>query len=236
MRKIEAVNTLKSGYRITPVVDKKPILPFATVESDKRWVLTNWKPDYDIAVIAGGDDWFVVDFDNQQVFDRLAPLVSNGYIEKTARGYHAFFKQPDEPLTQKIGLVAGVDIKASKNNYVVIHSELPELDDLPEPSDELLDFIRNTEPEVKNAKGFVTSNDDEFLSQPLFDVIKNGWGEVGTHDDTIVSFIWMLFAMGASYEAVSYMVMLADESTLTSTYKPQELLKKVDNAWEKWRR
>jgi len=30
--------------------------------------------------------------------------------------------------------------------------------------------------------------------------------------------------------------MLADESTPTSTYKPQELLKKVDNAWEKWRR
>lgn len=102
MRKIEAVNTLKSGYRITPVVDKKPILPFATVESDKRWVLTNWKPDYDIAVIAGGDDWFVVDFDNQQVYDRLAPLVSNGYIEKTARGYHAFFKQPDEPLMQRL--------------------------------------------------------------------------------------------------------------------------------------
>ncbi|MDD9139158.1 bifunctional DNA primase/polymerase [Fructobacillus sp. CRL 2054] len=232
MKKIEAINVLNKGYRITPVVDKKPILPFATVECDKKWVLRNWKPNYDIAIVCGGDDWFAVDFDNKDVYEKLAPLVVGGHIEQSKRGYHAYFKQPDEPLTQKIGLVHDVDIKASKNNYVVIHSELPELDDLPDAGDELLAFIENTEPEHKQTM----SSDGEinFLHQPLFDVIKNGWGEVGTHDDTIKDYIWLLLMTGVSPETVLHMVLLADAMTPTSTYKKEELAKKVDYAWQKW--
>lgn len=234
MRKIEALNVLKSGYRITPVVDKKPILPFANVECDKRWILTNWKPDYDIAIVANGDDWFAVDFDDKQAYERLAPLVSNGHIEQSKRGYHAFFKQPDERLKQIIGLVHDVDIKASKNNYVVIHSELPELDDLPEANDDLLTFINETEPEKKKSSLTVSESTNDFLSQPLFDVVKDGWGEVGTHDDTITSFIWLSFMTGISYDTTLHLVLLADAVTKTSTYKQEELVQKVDIAWKKW--
>lgn len=234
MKKIEAINVLNKGYRITPVVDKKPILPFATVECDKSWVLRNWKPEFDIAVVCGGDDWFAVDFDNETVYERLAPLVTGGHIEQSKRGYHAYFKQPDEALTQKIGLVRDVDIKASKNNYVVIHSDMPDLDDLPEASDELISFIENTEPEHKQTKNG-NSGENHFLHQPLFDVIKDGWGEVGTHDDTIRDYIWTLIMSGVQRDTVLHMVLLSDAMTDTSTYKKEELEKKVDYAWQKWR-
>lgn len=232
MNKIEALNVLKLGYKITPVVDKKPILPFATVECDKRWVLSNWKPDYDIAIVANGDDWFAVDFDDKQAYERLTPLVSNGHIEQSKRGYHAFFKQPDERLKQIIGLVHDVDIKASKNNYVVIHSELPDIDDLPEANDDLLTFIKDTKPE--SIKKDSVDGEHNYFQHPLFNVIKDGWGEVGTHDDTIKDYIWLLIMTGVPKDTVAHMVFLADAATGTSTYKNEELQKKVDYAWKKW--
>lgn len=233
MKKIEAVNILNKGYRITPVVNKKPILSFATVECDKSWVLRNWKNEYDIAILCGGDDWFAVDFDNKEVYERLAPLVAGGHIEQSKRGYHAYFKQPDEPLTQKIGLVRDVDIKASKNNYVVIHSDMPDIDDLPLASDELISFIENTVTEHKQST-VASDGENHFLYQPLFDVIKDGWGEVGTHDDTIRDYTWMLIMHGVQHDTVLHMVLLSDAMTETSTYTKEELAKKVDYAWQKW--
>ncbi|MFL1695424.1 bifunctional DNA primase/polymerase [Weissella kandleri] len=236
MKKIDALGFIKQGYSVVPVLNKKPVVGFKNGEIDKRWVLSNWKNDFDIAVVSSGTDWFCVDFDNEQVFERFAPLVSNGFIEKTKRGYHVYFMQPeDEPFTQILPLVAGMDIKGSKNNYVVTHGNLPDIDELPEASEELIDFIRNTEPVQKSsASSIVQIGDTGFMSQPLFNVIRDGWGDVGTHDVTITDFIWMLFAYGASVEAVKYMVALADGATSTSTYRPEELMRKVDNAWKKW--
>ncbi|MDK1716387.1 hypothetical protein LABALGLTS371_15800 [Dellaglioa algida] len=239
MRKIDALDALRKGYRITPVINKKPFLPFKTLEVDKHWVLRNWKNEYDVAVVCRGVDWFVVDFDNEEVFKKLELLVANGFVEQTKRGYHVYFSQPREsPLIQVIGIVNNVDIKASGNNYVVTHGPLPELDDLPEPSDELLDFITNTIPEKTTRKLTIKEieniESDTFISQPLFDVIENGWGEPGTHDDTITNFIWMMFMLGASTSAIKYLTLLADSATKTSTYTQDELFEKIRKAHMKW--
>ncbi|HEL0630562.1 TPA: bifunctional DNA primase/polymerase [Streptococcus equi subsp. zooepidemicus] len=123
----------KKGFSVLPIspTGKKPMIAFAdkppmtAQEIEDFW--TQY-PDSNIAVRT--DKFFVIDIDlhgKANGFESLAnwehlDLITPTLQAKTASGgKHIFyFKHPDVSMTQMIGFLPGVDVKAHLNNYVLV--------------------------------------------------------------------------------------------------------------------
>lgn len=237
--KVEALTWLKAGYDITPIrvsydatghASKSPFLSYATDKIDRLWVLSNWKKTYEIGLILNGEDYVVFDFDNMHVYERFKivhPVIERGVLEHSVsgRGVHVYF-QNTEAVIQAINIIDGLDIKASKNNFVVVNPET-DLDDVDELPDDLWAFYETNK---GNARKEYTQESTKG-GIPELDMVINGFGPEGARNRNMSLLVWTLITLGFNKAQLTAIVNLANEK---SGLDDDELDKTISTAWRKW--
>ena len=127
-----ALNYADHGFSVIPIgSNKRPLIKFAnkpSLEDDE--IKQIWKK-YPMANIAlKTDKFFVIDVDRHGEEDGMKSIKALDHddwfkdtlTERTAHdGFHFFFTKPkDLKIQQNIGFLPSVDLKAHKNNYVVV--------------------------------------------------------------------------------------------------------------------
>lgn len=237
--KTEALQWLKAGYDITPIrvsldaaghASKSPFLSYATDKIDKLWVLSNWKKTYEIGLVLTGQDYVVFDFDSMHVYERFEithPAIKHGILEHSVsgRGVHVYF-QNTESIIQAIGIIDGLDIKASKNNFVVVNPDT-DLEDVDELPDDLWAFYETNKGNAR--KSFVTETTDDNI--PELDMIINGFGAEGGRNRNMSLLVWTLITLGFNKAQLTAIINLANEK---SGLDDDEIEKTINTSWRKW--
>ena len=128
-----AINYQRMGYSVIPISKngKTPLISFADkppmTENDIRMV---WRDNPDANIALKTDTFFVIDVDMHGDLDGLTNLRNWEHarlIPKTLQaitpsgGRHIYLKKdPNHPISQNIGMIEGVDIKAHVNNYILV--------------------------------------------------------------------------------------------------------------------
>lgn len=238
--KSEALKWLNAGYDITPIqvnfdenghASKKSFLSYATEKVDRLWVLSNWKKKYAIGLVLSGADYTVFDFDSMDVleaFKQKYPVIMSGVHEQsvTGRGVHVYFEN-NEGLTQVIDIIKGLDIKASKNNYVVINPDT-DLDEVTELPEDLWAFYQANK---SNGKKITKTDDTDDFKIHELDMITEGFGEEGKRNDNMSLLVWTLLTLGFSKNSLYAIVNLANSR---SGLDDSEITKTIEGSWRKW--
>ena len=221
----------RKGFSVLPILGKQPIIKFANKpplsENDikKIW---NLNPTADIALKT--EDFFVIDVDRHGAADGLQSLSALGHDEwfkgtltaATANGgYHFYFKKPDGvEIKQNIGILKGVDIKAHKNNYILVapskNGGYRWLNKAPikEPPKGLVDWLvkeQNKNTLLRYASHSPAGRNDK--AARTFEQIVNGLGDSGTRNDTLTAFVGTLLGYGVEVDSVVKLCELANNAT-----------------------
>ena len=230
-----AINYAAHGFSVIPIgSNKRPLIKFADKPplSDDE-IKKIWQR-YPLANIAlKTDRFFVIDVDRHGDVDGLQSILNlnhnewfkNTLREKTAHdGYHFFFQKPaKENVTQCIGLLPGVDLKAHENNYVVVapstidgksYRWLNHKPIRPAPAG-LLELIQSkAKPEKKTILDYKIASKTQ--TSKLFELIANGLGDTGRRNDTLTSFVGGLLFRGVDPDAAAKLALIANTNTTDS--------------------
>lgn len=238
--KSEALKWIAAGYNITPIrvtydrnghASKQPFRAYATDETDKLWVLSNWKRTYEIGLVLSGEDYVVFDFDNMDVFENFKadnPDIESGVIEQSVsgRGVHVYFENT-EYIAQAINIIDGLDIKASKNNFVVVNPET----DLSEATELPQDLWAFYEANKANVHVVVSKMEKTTYGIPELNMILAGFGNQGSRNNNMSLLVWTLFTLGFNEQQTKAVVNVAN----THSGLPQiEVDRTIETAWRKW--
>lgn len=128
-----AIQYQELGFSVIPIhpEKKRPLIDFADKPAlTKEEVKAVWGryPDANIALKT--TDFFVLDIDchgKADGFESLKRWKDLNLIQPTVQaktasgGRHLFYKKREDcPISQMIGFLPGVDIKAHENNYVLV--------------------------------------------------------------------------------------------------------------------
>lgn len=228
-----AVAYANKGLSVLPMLNKKPLIKFADqpplTEPEIREL---WKK-YPFAQIAiRTTDFFVIDIDTADAHghdgfksideyehkDLLIPTLE----QKTASGGRQliYFKRNDIEVSQNIGWLPGVDVKAHVNNYIVIapsthkgkQYEWLNHNPIVTPSRELIELI-NCKPAGKQRYNGQTYSTDKTATSELFEEIVNGLGETGGRNNALASFIGGLLYRNVEVETAHQLALLANDNT-----------------------
>ncbi|CAJ2234990.1 hypothetical protein CPR18618_PPKEINIP_00885 [Companilactobacillus paralimentarius] len=230
-----AIAYAEKGLSVLPMFDKRPLVKFAdkpafTPEKIKK--LWNKFPYAQIAIRT--TNFFVIDIDTAKAHghdgfksikefehkDLLVPTLE----QETASGGRQliYFKRPDVEVSQHIGWLPGVDIKAHINNYVLIAPsenkghQYKWLNHNPivTPSRELIELI-NKKPVEKDDydPGNYKFNDDKTATSELFESIVNGLGETGGRNNALASFVGGLLFRNVDVKATYKLAKTANNNT-----------------------
>ena len=230
-----AISYAKKGFSVIPIgLSKKPLIKFADQqplkisEIEKVW---NKYPYANIALKT--DKFFVIDVDRHGETDGLESIkdlnhdewFKNTLIEKTAHnGYHFFFQKPvNEEIQQNIGFLPGVDLKAHKNNYVVVapsqigdkkYQWLNHEIIRPAPVG-LLELIREKQKKVPDtlAAKIMLDMRRRTKTTTLFETIVNGFGDEGGRNDNLSSFMGGLLFRNVNPYIAAKLAVIANEHT-----------------------
>ncbi|HEM4056629.1 TPA: bifunctional DNA primase/polymerase [Streptococcus suis] len=255
----------KKGFSVIPISpsNKQPMIKFAdkpamTVqEIEYFW---NQYPDSNIAVRT--DKFFVIDVDlhgKHNGYESLANwehlnLITPTLQAKTASGgKHIFyFKHPDVSMTQMIGFLPGVDVKAHPNNYVVVApSKTPN-------GEYAWDLEKSKEggTMVTASRALVMAIKQEYLKKnnrselddiyyqirngagkrnrttEVFEMIVKGFGEEGSRNDTAAKFAGTLLARSVDPNCVLELARIANNNS-ADPLSDRELSRTVDSMIQK---
>lgn len=128
-----AVNYQKLGYSVIPIskIGKQPLVAFADQPPADEMQIRRWWRDFPDANIALRTiDFFVIDCDIREDCDGLQNLREWEHARKIPKtlqattpsgGRHIYFKKRDDiQISQNIGFLPGVDLKAHVNNYILV--------------------------------------------------------------------------------------------------------------------
>lgn len=232
-----AIQYAEHGFSVVPTIGKKPLIKFADQPAmtpdnlRKFWRENKYLP---INIALKTEQFFVVDVDRhpggndgtQAIKDLNHPEWFKTLCQKTAHnGFQFFFKKPAERITQNIGFLPGVDIKAHPNNYVVVapslidHKRYKWLGKKPmqEPAEDLIKLI-----EEKGKPQGPTGNLQKFQikgktqTSKLFEQIANGLGPTGGRNNTLAAFAGGLLFRNVDPEVVYELAQLANSRTKDS--------------------
>jgi hypothetical protein len=255
----------KKGFSVIPISpsNKQPMIKFAdkpamtAQEIEDFW---NQYPDSNIAVRT--DKFFVIDVDlhgKHNGYDSLANwehlnLITPTLQAKTASGgKHIFyFKHPDISMTQMIGFLPGVDVKAHPNNYVVVApSKTPK-------GEYAWDWEKSKEggTMVTASRALVMAIKQEYLKKnnrselddiyyqirngagkrnrttEVFEMIVKGFGEEGSRNDTAAKFAGTLLARSVDPNCVLELAQIANNNS-ADPLSDRELSRTVDSMIQK---
>lgn len=191
-------------------------------------------------------NFFVIDIDkhgNNNGFDSLKNWPYLNLIEPTLQaktasgGKHLFyFKRDDTPISQMIGFLPGVDIKAHENNYVLVAPSATEkgiyewdLEKSKEgltmvtPSKELIQAIKKQYQLTNGFKGDGTDGlralrnrtftRERTNTTELFETIVVGFGDEGGRNDKLASFVGGLLIRSVDDEIVLQLAHIANNNS-----------------------
>ncbi|HEM3650007.1 TPA: bifunctional DNA primase/polymerase [Streptococcus suis] len=255
----------KKGFSVIPISpsNKQPMIKFAdkpamtAQEIEDFW---NQYPDSNIAVRT--DKFFVIDVDlhgKHNGYESLANwehlnLLTPTLQAKTASGgKHIFyFKHPDISMTQMIGFLPGVDVKAHPNNYVVVApSKTPK-------GEYVWDLEKSKEggTMVTASRALVMAIKQEYLKKnnrselddiyyqirngagkrnrttEVFEMIVKGFGEEGSRNDTAAKFAGTLLARSVDPNCVLELAQIANNNS-ADPLSDRELSRTVDSMIQK---
>lgn len=255
----------KKGFSVIPISpsNKQPMIKFAdkpamtAQEIEDFW---NQYPDSNIAVRT--DKFFVIDVDlhwKHNGYESLANwehlnLITPTLQAKTASGgKHIFyFKHPDISMTQMIGFLPGVDVKAHPNNYVVVApSKTPK-------GEYAWDWEKSKEggTMVTASRALVMAIKQEYLKKnnrselddiyyqirngagkrnrttEVFEMIVKGFGEEGSRNDTAAKFAGTLLARSVDPNCVLELAQIANNNS-ADPLSDRELSRTVDSMIQK---
>lgn len=255
----------KKGFSVIPISpsNKQPMIKFAdkpamtAQEIEDFW---NQYPDSNIAVRT--DKFFVIDVDlhgKHNGYESLANwehlnLITPTLQAKTASGgKHIFyFKHPDVSMTQMIGFLPGVDVKAHPNNYVLVApSKTPK-------GEYVWDLEKSKEggTMVTASRALVMAIKQEYLKKnnrselddiyyqirngagkrnrttDVFEMIVKGFGEEGSRNDTAAKFAGTLLARSVDPNCVLELAQIANNNS-ADPLSDRELSRTVDSMIQK---
>lgn len=255
----------KKGFSVIPISpsNKQPMIKFAdkpamtAQEIEDFW---NQYPDSNIAVRT--DKFFVIDVDlhgKHNGYESLANwehlnLITPTLQAKTASGgKHIFyFKHPDVSMTQMIGFLPGVDVKAHPNNYVLVApSKTPK-------GEYVWDLEKSKEggTMVTASRALVMAIKQEYLKKnnrselddiyyqirngagkrnrttEVFEMIVKGFGEEGSRNDTAAKFAGTLLARSVDQNCVLELAQIANNNS-ADPLSDRELSRTVDSMIQK---
>ena len=255
----------KKGFSVIPISpsNKQPMIKFAdkpamtAQEIEDFW---NQYPDSNIAVRT--DKFFVIDVDlhgKHNGYDSLANwehlnLITPTLQAKTASGgKHIFyFKHPDISMTQMIGFLPGVDVKAHPNNYVLVAPSKT-------PNGEYAWDLEKSKvggTMVTASRALVMAIKQEYLKKnnrselddiyyqirngagkrnrttEVFEMIVKGFGEEGSRNDTAAKFAGTLLARSVDPNCVLELAQIANNNS-ADPLSDRELSRTVDSMIQK---
>lgn len=260
------------GFAVIPInpKNKRPLIDFADTPAmtvsqiEEAW--TKW-PHANIALRT--IKFFVIDIDKHgksNGFDSLKKwehldLLEPTLVAKTASGgKHLFyFKREDTPISQMIGFLPGVDVKAHPNNYVLVAPSATEKGqyewDLEKskknmtmvtPSKELIQAIKKQYGKthgyqydgrdgLRNLKRSTYMNRERTMTTELFETIAGGFGDEGGRNDRLASFVGGLLFRAVDDEFVLQLARMANNNS-PAPLPDRELLRTVESMIKKDRR
>lgn len=252
------------GFSVLPInpKSKMPLIDFKdqpamTVEAiEEAW--TTW-PNANIAVRC--TNFFVIDIDRHGKHDGFESLKKWRYLNlieptlqaKTASGgKHLFyFKRDDCPISQMIGFLPGVDIKAHENNYVLVAPSATDKGqyewDLEKskaggtmvtPSKKLIQAIKKqyrltrgydvSEAGLRELAQHTFTNRKRTTTTDLFETIAVGFGAEGGRNDKLARFVGGLLYRAVDGESVLTLARLANANS-PAPLSDRELLRTVES-------
>lgn len=229
-----AVAYAHKGLSVLPMLNKKPLIKFADRPAlNETEIRSLWKK-YPFAQIAiRTTDFFVIDIDTADAHgndgfksidefehkDLLIPTLE----QKTASGGRQmiYFKRKDIDVSQNIGWLPGVDVKAHVNNYIVIAPsehrgkkyEWLNQNPIVTPSRELIELINQRATGTSHYVGKQTYSAEKTATSELFEEIVNGLGETGGRNNALASFIGGLLFRNVEVETAYELGKLANNNT-----------------------
>ena len=237
----------QKGFSVIPIspTTKRPLIEFAAKpplganEIEEIW---NKHPDANIALRT--INFFVIDIDKhgiQNGFESLKRWKYLNLIEPTLQaktasgGKHLFyFKREDTPITQMIGFLPGVDIKAHENNYVLVApsatdkgmyewdlEKSSEGGTMVTPSKELIQAIKKTYQETHgySSEGLKSLKErsltrDRNQTTELLETIAVGFGDEGGRNDKLAKFVGGLLFRAVDDEHVLRLAEIANGNSI----------------------
>lgn len=250
-----AVSYAEKGFSVIPIgQSKKPLIKFAGKppltpdEIKKIW------QKYPLANIAlKTDRFFVIDVDRHSgEVDGMESIKNlrhdewfkDTLTEKTAHdGFHFFFAKPkDMKISQNIGILPSVDLKAHENNYVVVApSSLGDkkyrwLNNVPmkAPPQGLLDLIKEKQKDIPPTKvaEVLLGMRKRTKTTDLFETIINGFGDKGKRNDNLASFMGGLLMRNVDPYVAAKLAVIANDNT-TDPLPLNEVERTVNSMIEK---
>lgn len=227
-----AVQYAERGFSVIPTVEKRPLIKFAdrpALTSNEIKEFWDKHPYANIALKT--EKFFVVDVDRHDDGDDGTlsiknlnhPEWFNTLCQKTAHnGYQFFFAKPKERISQNIGFLPGVDIKAHPNNYVVVAPSLIDgkayqwLNRKPmiQPAEELIQLIEEKgKPTISNKKIESFHPKGRTQTSALFEQVVKGLGPTGGRNDALAAFAGGLLFRNVDPECVLGLARIANQRT-----------------------
>lgn len=228
-----ALRYAKLGLSIIPVSrDKTPLIEFADREPLTEDELKEiWKQNPTANIAMKCDKFVVVDVDihgEVNGYESIKPLLDESWwiptlSQTTASGgkQYIFLKRDDMTVTQRIGFLKGVDIKAHENNYVVIPPSVTrkgqykwdnQLPIATAPKELIREIMKNRETFTSsNFTGFTSAGSSK--TAKLFETIVNGLGDNGGRNDALAKFVGGLFLRNVDFEVVYQLAKQANYAT-----------------------
>lgn len=240
------------GFSVIPTLGKKPLIKFAgrpamtPAEIEEFWRV---HPFANIALKT--DQFFVIDVDRHvDGADGTKAIKELGHPEwfdtlcqQTAHdGFQFFFQKPKERVSQNIGFLPGVDIKAHTNNYVVVAPSV--IDDRPyrwvnrkkmnPPAEELIALIEAKSKPRLSDRQLTEYNQSGRRTQTteLFEQIAYGLGPTGGRNNALAAFVGGLLLRGVESAAALELARLANGNT-ESSLSDNEVVKTVNSIIQK---
>lgn len=242
-----ALQYQKLGFAVIPInpKNKRPMIEFADKpKMTAEEIAEFWDQHPNANIALKTTNFFVIDIDKHGKENGFESLKRWKYLNliqptlqaKTASGgKHLFyFKREDIPITQMIGFLPGVDIKAHENNYVLVAPSATEKGqyewDLEKsceggtmvtPSKELIQAIKKTYQKnhgynsegLKNLKERSLTRDRNQTTE-LFETIAVGFGDEGGRNDKLAKFVGGLLFRAVDDEYILRLAEIANGNSV----------------------
>lgn len=247
------------GYSVIPMgQNKAPLIKFADKKISASELVKIWDDFPNANIALRTTDFMVIDVDGLTGADNFEEIYDKEWFPDTltattaSGGKHYLFKKPkDKPVSQKIGWLPNVDIKAHENNYILVAPSItkrgqyrwddPEIEiaDLP---DELYDLIYNGK--VKQANSYMDYSyhitiggiklETTSKVKIALEMIYNGLPD-GARNDTLARLTGSLLSNGVPLEMIWFYTDIAN-SRSTTPLSETEYTRTVESMIAKHRR
>lgn len=231
-----ALHYQKLGYSVIPIdkKSKRAITKFKDKTFSENEIRRFWHEQPDANIAWRTTDFFVIDIDvsvTENGYESLKEWELSQYIPKTltattpSGGKHIFLKKPKGiELSQDIRVKPGIDIKANKNNYVLVapsnnakgsYKWDKSTEQMAEAPTEIISILQ-TSKQPKEPMSFKTDySRGEFSSKTakLFEQVVFGLGDKGGRNNALASFVGGLLMRGVDVDATYLLAKIANHYT-----------------------